>query len=351
MSLKPPAILECTLRDGSYVVGFQFTAAQTEQIAGGVDRAAIPYIEVGHGVGLGAARGANAPAAATDAEYMVAAGKVVRNGKWGMFCIPGIGSLDDLRCAADHGMDFVRIGTDVSDVDASASFIELARELGIEVFTNFMKSYVIEPKAFGRLVQRSADYGSQLVYLVDSAGGMLPNEVRSYIQAAKAHAPGVPLGFHGHNNLGLAVANSLICVEEGVSMIDTSLQGLGRSGGNTPTEQFISCLARAGFSLPWDPLFVMDLGELLIRPLIEKRGMSSLDVVAGQALFHSSYMPSVLDLARKHAVDPRALIMEICQVDKVNLPPELAERLAEQLSSTQHWLGERTWPTYYGGDQ
>jgi 4-hydroxy-2-oxovalerate aldolase len=346
-----PTILDCTLRDGSYAIDFRFSAADTAQIAGALDEAAIPYIEVGHGIGLGASEAGKAVAAATDTEYMAAASAAVRNGKWGMFCIPGIATLDHLRLAADHGMDFVRVGTDITEVDTSRPFIELARTLGIEVFSNFMKSYASEPEEFGALVARSAQFGAELVYLVDSAGGMLPNEVRSYLQAARAHAPAVGLGFHGHNNLGLAVANSLVCVEQGAAMIDTSLQGFGRSAGNTPTEQFIGCLLRSGLGLPWDPLAIMDIGEHLIRPLVERRGMSSLDVVAGQALFHSSYMPEVLALAERHRIDPRALIVEICKVDRVNLPTDVAEDLAARLSRTESPPRAMSWPRYYGGEQ
>lgn len=351
MTTQYPAILDCTLRDGSYAIDFQFTASDTGRIAAALDRAAIPYIEVGHGIGIGAAECGKPPAAATDAEYMSAAAAAVRQGKWGMFCIPGVATLDHVRRAADHGMDFIRIGTDVTAIDSSAPFIALAKSLGVKVFSNFMKSYAAGPEAFASLVARSADYGAEVVYLVDSAGGMLPNEVRGYLQAAQSRAPGVALGFHGHNNLGLAVANSLVCVEEGAVMIDTSLQGFGRSAGNTPTEQFVSCLLRAGVELPWDPLLVMDLGEQLVRPLIERRGISSLDVAAGQALFHSSYMPSLLEVARKHRVDPRALIVEICKFDRIDMPADLVEELAAQLSEVRPAPPALPWPSYYAGDQ
>jgi len=133
--------LDCTLRDGSYVIDFQFTATDTENIARVLDDAGFPYIEVGHGVGLGASEQGKNIAAATDVEYMRAAAKGVKRGKWGMFCIPGIASLEHLRVAADNGMDFVRVGTDVSEVDSSAPFIALAKKLNIEVYANFMKSY------------------------------------------------------------------------------------------------------------------------------------------------------------------------------------------------------------------
>lgn len=344
-------ILECTLRDGSYVVDFQFTQQDTETIGAALDEAGFEYIEVGHGIGLGAGDKGKNVAAATDAEYMKSAARAIKKAKWGMFCIPGMATLDHIRMAADHGMNFVRIGTDFDKVDTSVPYIALARQLGMEVFSNFMKSYVLEPEEFGNLALRASNFGSQLVYLVDSAGGMLPSEVANYIKASKAVAPNVALGFHGHNNLGLAVANTLVCVENGVSMIDTTLQGFGRSAGNAPTEQVISALTRAGYIFNVDPIKVLELGEVLIRPLIERRGLSSLDIIAGQALFHSSYMPKILCFAKKYRIDPRALILKLCDENKVDAPDATLERLSKRL--TESWPAPHVLPraNYFGEEQ
>lgn len=346
-----PKLLDCTLRDGSYAIDFQFTVLDTEQIGQALERANIPYIEVGHGIGLGASERGFHVAAATDREYMAAAAKAITRSKWGMFCIPGIARLDHLRMAADHGMGFVRIGTNVSEVDLSAPYIELARSLNIEVFGNFMKSYTLPPREFARFAARSAEFGAKLIYLVDSAGGMLPSEVLAYVRAVRDNAPAVALGFHGHNNLGLAVANSLICANEGVAMVDTSLQGFGRSAGNTSTEQFLSVLARDGYVMDIDPVSVMHLGETLVRPRIERRGLCSLDIVAGLAQFHTSYMPLVLNAAKRHRVDPRKLVLELCHHDKVNAPAELVERIASGLPTEHFSSGLLPWSNYYGEEQ
>ena len=344
-------IMECTLRDGSYVVDFQFTQHDTESIGSALDDAGFEYIEVGHGIGLGAGDKGKNVAGATDAEYMQSAALSIKNGKWGMFCIPGMATLDHIRMAANHGMNFLRIGTDFDKVDTSAPFIDLARQLGMEVFSNFMKSYVLTPEEFGRLASRASNFGSQLVYLVDSAGGMLPSEVSKYINASKAFASDVALGFHGHNNLGLAVANTLVCIENGVSMIDTTLQGFGRSAGNASTEQVISALIRAGYKSCVDPIKAVELGETLIRPLIERRGLSSLDIIAGQAQFHSSYMPKVLSFAKKYRIDPRALILELCKENRVDAPDATLEKLSQLLTKT--WPAPYVLPrsNYYGEEQ
>ena len=349
--MKAPMILDCTLRDGSYVNNFQFSKDETSEISRDLDKAGFQYIEVGHGIGLGATERGQYVAACSDEEYMKAASESVKNNKWGMFCIPGIASLDHIKIAADHGMNFIRIGTDVTEVDQSEEFINLALKNNIEVFSNFMKSYVLEPREFANLVSKAKDFGAQMVYLVDSAGGMLPNEVKSFITAAQDLNPDVPLGFHGHNNLGLGVANALICAELGVEMIDTSLQGYGRSAGNTGTEQFISALIRAGFETNISSLEVMQLGEIHIRPLIDSYGISSLDIAAGEALFHSSYMSRVLEVALDNKVDPRALIIDLCKINKIEAPIDLIKDVAKKLKSTNPAPLNIPFKKYYGEEQ
>jgi 4-hydroxy 2-oxovalerate aldolase len=325
-----PSILECTLRDGAYVVDFQFTAEDTYQIARRLDALGFPFIEIGHGLGLGATRAGMGKAAATDIGYMEAASKAVTNGKWGMFCIPGIACLDDIDIAADHGVGFIRIGTEIDQVEGGAPFIERALKKNILVCSNLMKSYLVTPDKFGAQAQRCYDWGASVVYIVDSAGGMLPNEIRAYIEAARSANPKASLGFHGHNNLGLAVANSLLCAELGVQVIDTSLQGLGRSAGNTPSSQLLCALMRHGFVVDYDVIDVMQAGEELARHLIRNAGYDTLDMTCGLALFHSGHLPKVLAKAKEHQVDPRRLILELCKLDRINAHEELLEKAAHQ---------------------
>jgi 4-hydroxy-2-oxovalerate aldolase len=351
--MKEPIILDCTLRDGSYVIDFQFTKEDTFTIANELYKSNFEYIEVGHGIGLGAsAKGINI-AAATDFEYCQAANSAVgANSKWGMFCIPGIAKLDDLKMSIDNNMGFVRIGTDVNKVDESKEFIKLAKKSGLKVFANFMKSYVLSPLEFAQLVQRSTDFGADGVYLVDSAGGMLPNQVRSFVAEAFNSNPNFTLGFHGHNNLALGMANALVCIEEGVQYIDTSLQGFGRSAGNVQSEQLICTLDLLGINSRFDPIRVMDLGENLIRPLITQSGNSSLDITAGWSQFHSSFMPMILKAAKRERIDPRILIFEVCKVDKISLSEEMIFKIIKKLNDSKSiYTNIKKWPLYFGEEE
>ena len=331
--MKPaPQILDCTLRDGSYVVDFAFTKETTRAISGRLGRLGFPLIEVGHGIGLGASAKGMGVAAASDEEYMTAAEACGR--KWGMFCIPGIASIEDVDLAAKHGMDFIRVGCEVANVEDTKAFIERARTHGMYVYSNLMKSYAAPVDVFVKQAMKCVGYGAQCVYIVDSAGGMLPTEIMDYADALRDASPTrVSLGFHGHNNLGLGVANALMCVGAGFDVIDTTLQGIGRSGGNVPAEQFLAALIRSGYDVPYDAVAVMQAGEDLVRPLMRDPGLSSLDVTAGLAQFHSSYMPRVLSVAKERRVDPRRLILALCQRDILNAPLALIEECAAAITS------------------
>lgn len=327
-------ILECTLRDGSYSLDYQFTAAHTAAIAGALERLGFDLIEIGHGIGLGASEKGLGKAAETDEGYMRAAAGALTTARWGMFGIPGIMTMEMLEGAADLGMGFVRVGTNVTEVEQAAPFLRRAKERGMWVCSNLMKSYAVSPAEFAARVEEAASLGADVVYLVDSAGGMMPDDIARRLDAARARCD-VRLGFHGHNNLGMAVWNSVHAFQHGASVLDSTLQGLGRSSGNAPTEQLLCALERMGHGLGIDVLDVMNAGEALIRPLMSwQAGQSSLDTVSGYAEFHSSHGKLVDDVARAHGVDPRRLIIAVCRKDKVHAPRELVEAEARQLAAS-----------------
>lgn len=349
--MSAPQILECTLRDGSYAINFQFSAADTRAIAQGLEEAGIDIIEIGHGVGLGASEAGQGVAAATDEEYLEAAASVLKRARFGMFCIPGIARLEHVDLCQRYGAQFIRIGTNVTEVESSRPFIERAKKHGMYVSANFMKSYVLPPKEFAEKAKLSRSYGTDVVCLVDSAGGMLPEQITLYVEAIR-HVTDVPIGFHGHDNLGLAVANSVHIARLGAQVVDTSLQGIGRGAGNASTEQVLALLRKAGYAMPYDDLKLMDLAIEHIRPLMHKAGVDPIDCVSGAAMFHSSYMGKIRKYADRYNVDPRKLIMRVCEHDQVNAPDELVERCAKELADTGEPISARfRLYEYYGHEQ
>ncbi len=350
--MNKPRILECTLRDGSYAINFQFTKEDTITIASALEELGFDMIEIGHGVGLGASENGKGVAAETDEVYLQAGAEAIKNADWGMFCIPGIAELRHIDMAAEYGMKFIRIGTNISDYEDSKPFIEKAKKHNMFVCSNFMKSYASKPEVFAKNASEVKKYGSDLIYIVDSAGGMLPEEVEKYILAVKDNTDSLRLGFHGHNNLGLGIANALVATELGVDVIDTSLQGFGRSAGNTSTEQFLSILMRKGIDMDIDPISVMSVSEKYIYPIIQKKGLNSVDMISGLALFHSSYLPIIEEYALKYRIDPLKLIVAVSEKNKVEAKPELVEEIAMKLSDQgAHGSWKPLYSHYIGGEQ
>jgi len=327
------SILDCTLRDGSYAVNQQFTSDDTARICLALEECGVRQIEIGHGVGLGASGERFGVAAATDEQYIEAAASVLKHASFGAFFIPGIGTDQHLKYARQHGMKFIRIGTNVAEYHNARHSIEYARELGFEVSYNPMKSYLATPTELLAIVRNAVAWGAQAAYVVDSAGSLLPSEVREYV-AVLTNDLDIPIGFHGHNNLLLAIANCLAAYEGGGTLFDGTLQGLGRSGGNAQTEILAYIFSKKNVSTGLDVMRLLEAGEKLIRPLMkgQETGSSSLNVVIGMGGFHSSYLPRIQKAAERFDVDLKHLILEVCQHDRVDPSQALIDRVAADLA-------------------
>jgi 4-hydroxy-2-oxovalerate aldolase len=283
---------------------------------------------------------------------MRTAAETLKTAKWGMFCIPGIGTLEDIDMAAGYGMKFIRIGTNVEEMEQSEPYIQRAKKHGMFVSANFMKSYTMDPRQFAEKAKLTQRFGSDILCIVDSAGGMLTREMEQYFLAVHDSCD-ISTGFHGHNNLELAIANSLRAIEIGATVVDASLQGIGRSAGNAPTEILLVALDRMGVRLGINPLDVMEIGEKYIRPLLQNIGYDSVDIVSGYAQFHSSYMGIIREYSSKYRIDPRRLIISLCEEDKVNVPRSRVEEIALKLSkeSDEVFTARFRLDRYHGAEQ
>lgn len=325
-------VLDCTIRDGSYVINGQWSKEEVTGLTKELAENKFKYIEVGNGIGLGAHR-RGVESICTDEEYVELAVAAKGNSKVGTFFIPGIGDKNDIKMLASKGGDFIRIGTDVSKSDIAKEFIEYAKLCGLEVGYNFMKSYVVNPFELCKRAAKIENYGADMISLVDSAGGMLPKEVGNYIKALK-ESLSVKVGFHGHNNLLIANANNISAIENGVDIIDTTLMGMGRGAGNAQTESMLVILEKMGIDVPMDPIKVSNISKKYISPKTQMlKGSDDLQLVMGYAQFHDSFLNVINEAADKYGVDYRILIIEVSKINKENPSKELIEQVAEQLSS------------------
>ncbi len=324
-------ILDCTLRDGSYVVDFQLSKKTVAFVTKGLVEAGIPRIEVGHGVGFDAYRSQYNSAKHSEKEYIKTANYFKGKSKIGHFFIPNIGKLENIPKSVDWGLDFIRVGINISEVEKAKDAVRIAKDSGLEVSINLMKSYALDPEKFKEKALIADSFEPDIIAIVDSAGGMFQEDIQTYIRSIRDDI-NADIGFHGHNNLMLAIANSLTAIDEGAQVVDCSLLGMGRGGGNAQTEVLGTIMEKKKLGSGLDIYRLMDLGETYIKPLLENlQGILFLDVTAGYAQFHSSFLNRFKPVAKEFNIDIRDLIIKVSEIEKVSPTNELIREVAEQI--------------------
>lgn len=304
-------IVDTTLRDGSHSVAHQFSEDDIRSIAEGLDHAHIDTLEVTHGDGLGGSSIQYGRGKLSDQEALRTAHAVMRKSKLAVLLLPGVGVKDDLEMAYAEGARTVRVATHITEADISEQHMRLARDIGMEVMGFLMLSHMEAPAKLVEQAKLMESYGATTVYVVDSAGAMVPDEVRSRVGALKS-ALGCNVGFHAHNNLGLAIGNSLAAIEEGATVVDGSLAGLGAGAGNTATEVLVAVLHKSGYETGVDLYGVMDAAENLVRPLLNRpQVIDKAALSLGYAGVYSSFLLHTFRAAERLGVDPRDVLIEL----------------------------------------
>lgn len=304
-------ITEVALRDGSHAVRHQFTVENVTSIAKALDEANVPYIEVSHGDGLGGSSLQYGFSLTNELELIEAAASVVKHAKIAVLLLPGIGTMADLKKAAQLGAKMARIATHVTEADVSPQHIALAKDLGLETVGFLMMSHMASTEKLVEQAKLMESYGADTVYVVDSAGALLPHQVKERIRALK-NTLNINIGFHAHNNLSLAMANSLVAIEEGATRIDGSIRCLGAGAGNTQTEVLVAVLDKLGIQLGIDLYKMMDIAEDLVAPILEKPQEITKDsLVLGYAGVYSSFLLFAQRAAKRFGIDSRDILLEL----------------------------------------
>jgi len=329
--MEPIEIIDVTLRDGSNAIDFQFDRPTTRGILKGLDEAGVHFIDLGHGLGLGASEKSGKRAKLTDEEYQLLARDTIKSASWGVFFQPKFGSFKDIELAALRGASFIRIGTDIDKVRQGKDFIIFAKEKGLQVHACLMKAYAVDIPTYVKSAQEVAQWGADLVVFMDSAGTMTPDLTRRTLGEALEKVE-VPQGFHAHNNLDLAIGNLMAAIEGGAAFIDTSLRGLGRSAGNGATEIMSLVLRKMGKALHLDWKKLQDTAARYVDPLKRREEDNNLEMIFGYAGFHSGFesvIDHVLNENRGKRVDRRDLIIELCSHEKINVDEELVAEVLD----------------------
>ena len=323
-----------TLRDGNHAVRHQLTATQIAAYAAAADAAGIPIVEVGHGNGLGASSLQVGLSLTDDLTMLKVARKNLRNSKLGVFIIPGFGTLNkDLRPALDLEVDVVRVAAHCTEADTTQRHISYARERGKEVYGVLMMSHMASPEVLTEEGRKMESYGAEGVILMDSAGASLPADVTNKVRMLVANLS-IPVGFHAHNNLGLAVINAVMAAEAGALILDGTARGFGPGAGNTQLEVLVAVLHKMGYATGIDLYKMLDAAELVERDLLETTpSIKSLSIVSGLAGVFSGFTKHVERVAQEYTVDPRDIFFELGRRKAVAGQEDLIVEAAVQLSA------------------
>lgn len=330
---KDLKFVEVSLRDGSHVVRHQFTKEQVVEITKGLNEAKVPYIEVTHGDGLGGSSVQYGFSKVDDIELIRAAKEVSDFSKISVLLLPGIGTVEDLKEAREAGADMVRVATHVTEADVSAQHIRYAKEeLGMEVVGFLMMAHSATPEKILEQAKLMESYGADVVYATDSAGALLPHEVTARI-GLLAENLNIPIGFHAHNNLGLAVANTLAAIDAGATYIDGSLRALGAGAGNTQSEVLIAVLDKLGYDLGIDKYKLMDISDELVKPiLVEPQIVDTDSLMLGYAGVYSSFKLFAQRAAKKYGIDSRDILIRLGEIGVVGGQEDMVEEVAAIMS-------------------
>jgi len=306
-------IHDMSLRDGMHAKREQMSVEQMVAIGTALDAAGVPYLQVTHGAGMGGNSLQHGFAPHSNEEYISAVASKMTQAKVSVLLIPGLGTMKELKSAYDCGARSVHVATHCTEADTSPQHIAFARKLGMDTSGFLMMAHLNSPEGLAQQGKLMESYGAQTVYITDSAGYMLPADVKARVAALRAVLkPETEIGFHGHHNMGMGIANSIAAIEAGASRIDASVAGLGAGAGNTPTEVFVAVCERMGMDTGCDLFKLMDIAQDQVFPLMDhivRVDRSSLTL--GFAGVYSTFLLHANRAAERFGIPARDILVEL----------------------------------------
>jgi 4-hydroxy 2-oxovalerate aldolase len=305
-------VTDMTLRDGNHAVSHQLDRRQIAEYAAAADAAGVAIVEVGHGNGVGASSLQVGEARLTDAEMLETARAALKNARLSIHVIPGFATINhDLRPAIEAGVDVIRVGAHCTEADITERHITFAREQGKEVYGVLMMSHMAPKEVLLEEARKMEQYGAEGVVLMDSAGAYLPTDVHEKVSHLAAGLS-IPVGFHAHNNLGLAVGNTIVAAQAGAYIVDGAARGFGAGAGNAQLEAMVAALEKMGYETGIDLYKLLDAADLAERELVKVMpSATSSSIVSGLSGVFSGFAKPVERVSREYGVDPRDVFFEL----------------------------------------
>ena len=326
-------ISDPTLRDGNHAVRHELSADQIAAYCKAADAAGVSVVEVGHGNGLGASSLQLGESATSDHIALATARANLITSKLGIHVIPGFATIErDLKPALELGVDVVRVASHCTEADICERHISYSRSMGVEVWGCLMMSHMISPALLLEQARKMESYGAEGVVFMDSSGHYIPDDVRQRVEIL-VNGLGIAVGFHAHNNLGMAIANSIAAANAGATLLDGCARGFGAGAGNAQLEVLVAVLNRMGYDTGVDLYKMLDAADLAEKLLIKEiPSISSVSVVSGMAGVFSGFMKPVTRIAKEFNVDPRDVFFELGRRKIVAGQEDLILEVAKELA-------------------
>jgi 4-hydroxy 2-oxovalerate aldolase len=311
--VKPTiTVCDATLRDGSHACSHQITLEQVMAYATAAEAAGFNFVEVGHGNGLGASSLQVGESLVPEGEMLRAAKACLKRSKLSVHVIPGFATINrEIAQAMEAGVELFRVGCHCTEADITQRHISHVRSAGHEAWGVLMMSHMVSAEVLLEETKKMQSYGAQGIVLMDSAGAYFPSDVTAKIGLLAAKLE-VPVGFHAHNNLGLAVANSIAALEAGARIVDGTGRGFGAGAGNAPIELIAAVLIKQGYATSLDLYKALDAGDLAAKlfagALPESNGVT---IVSGMTGVFSGFAKPVQRAAKQFGIDGRDIFFEL----------------------------------------
>lgn len=330
---KQVKLHDMCLRDGMHAKRHQISLDEMVAVASGLDAAGVPLIEVTHGDGLGGSSINYGFPAHTDEEYLNAVVPKMKQAGISALLLPGIGTVDHLHMAKDCGVSTVRVATHCTEADVSEQHIAESAKLGLDTVGFLMMAHMVSPEELLEQAKIMVASGANVIYCTDSAGYMLPDDVTARIGALRADIDdAIEIGFHGHHNMAMGVANSLAAIEAGAARIDGSVAGLGAGAGNTPLEIFAAVLERMGAETGVDVFRLMDVAEDVVVPMMDQPIRVDRDsLILGYAGVYSSFLLHAKRAGDKYGVASSDILVELGRMKTIGGQEDMIEDVALNL--------------------
>jgi len=328
-------LTDSTLRDGSHALAHQFTEEQVRAVVHALDAARVEVIEVSHGDGLGGSSFNYGFSLRDEFELIAAAVDEARQARIAVLLLPGVGTIDDLRHARDEGASVARIATHCTEADVSVQHFGAARGMGMETVGFLMLAHRTGPAELARQARIMVDAGAQCVYVVDSAGALILAEAQARVAALVAEiGADAQVGFHGHQNLSLGVANSVLAVQGGARQVDGALCALGAGAGNAPTEVLVATFERLGIATGVDANAAMAAAQDVLRPTLTRLPHADRSaIVQGYAGVYGSFLLHAERAAQRYGVPAHEILQKVGEAGYVGGQEDMIIDIAIQLAA------------------